>query len=222
MLSALFMDKEPVAVVIRPSDLSLKTSDVVERIISGIMESGEVDITGIGDSMFLACAAINMATDIANIFIDEICIEPLDVSALGKIPAISAHLGQTNTVDFKKLVEEEDQGMVEDQVVNVGRGTSMDKLLTTCLLKLSHYDKLKLMAAGGAINDAVSLALKLTTGKISRDTIGVKLMDIYSIVSRDDKNRKITAVTIYLQKGVTTEYSSRHSDFVKRLKSTYK
>ena len=214
------MDKEPVVVVIRPSDLSLKTSDVVERIISGIMESGEVDVTGISDSMFLACAAINMATDIANIFVDEICIEPLEVSALGKIPAISAHLSQTKTANFKKLVEEEDKGIVEEQLVSVGRGTSMDKLLTTCLLKLSHYDELKLMAAGGAINDAVSLALKLTTGKISRDTVGVKLMDIYSIVSREDKNRKITAVTIYLKKGFTTEFSQRHSDFVKRLKST--
>lgn len=221
MLSALFMDKEPVVVVIRPSDLSLKTSDVVERIISGIMESGEVDVTGISDSMFLACAAINMATDIANIFVDEICIEPLEVSALGKIPTLSAHLSQTQTVDFKKLVEEEDKGIVEEQLVSVSRGTSMDKLLTTCLLKLSHYDKLKLMAAGGAINDAVSLALKLTTSKISKDTVGVKLIDIYSIVSRDDKNRKITAASIYLQKGVATEYSSRHSDFVKRLKSAY-
>jgi DNA-binding protein len=215
------MGKEPIVIVIRPADISLKTSDVAERIISGIMESQELDITGISDSMFLVCSAINMTTEIANIFIDEICIEPFEDSALGKIPTLSAHLSQTEKVDFKKLVEEEDKDIVEEQLVSVGRGTSMDKLLTTCLLKLSHYDKLKLMAAGGAINDAVSLALKLTTSKISKDTVGVKLIDIYSIVSRDDKNRKITAASIYLQKGVPTEYSSRHSDFLKSLKSVY-
>ena len=215
------MDKEPKVIVIRPSDISLKTSDVAERIISGIMESGELDVIGISDAMFLACAAINMATDIANIFIDEICIEPLEVSVLGKIPAISAHLLQTKTIDFKKLVEEEDKEIVENQVISVGRGVNMDKLLTICLLKLSHFDRLKLMGAGGAINDAVSLALKLTTGKISRDTVGVKLIDIYSIYSREDKNRKITAAAIYLKKGITTEYSKRHNEFLKKLKSAY-
>jgi DNA-binding protein len=219
MLSALFMDKSPRVIAIGPSDTSLKTSDVAEKIISGIMESGELDIIGVSDAMFLACSAINMTTEIANIFINETFIEPLEDSALGKVSAISAHLSQTENLDFKKLVEKEDKMMVEDQAVSVSRGISTDKLLTICLLKLSRYDKVKLMAAGGAINDAVSLALKVTTGKISKDTVGVNLVDIYSIVSREDKNRKITAISIYLKKGVTTENSKRHSDFLEKLKS---
>jgi DNA-binding protein len=219
MLSALFMDKSPRVIAIGPSDTSLKTSDVAEKIISGIMESGELDIIGVSDAMFLACSAINMTTEIANIFINETFIEPLEDSALGKVSAISAHLSQTENLDFKKLVEKEDKEMVEDQAVSVSRGISTDKLLTICLLKLSRYDKVKLMAAGGAINDAVSLALKVTTGKISKDTVGVNLVDIYSIVSREDKNRKITAISIYLKKGVTTENSKRHSDFLEKLKS---
>jgi DNA-binding protein len=219
MLSALFMDKSPRVIAIGPSDTSLKTSDVAEKIISGIMESGELDIIGVSDAMFLACSAINMTTEIANIFINETFIEPLEDSALGKVSAISAHLSQTENLDFKKLVEKEDKMMVEDQAVSVSRGISTDKLLTICLLKLSRYDKEKLMAAGGAINDAVSLALKVTTGKISKDTVGVNLVDIYSIVSREDKNRKITAISIYLKKGVTTENSKRHNDFLEKLKS---
>jgi DNA-binding protein len=219
MLSALFMDKSPRVIAIGPSDTSLKTSDVAEKIISGIMESGELDVIGVSDAMFLACSAINMTTEIANIFINETFIEPLEDSALGKVSAISAHLSQTENLDFKKLVEKEDKMMVEDQAVSVSRGISTDKLLTICLLKLSRYDKVKLMAAGGAINDAVSLALKVTTGKISKDTVGVNLVDIYSIVSREDKNRKITAISIYLKKGVTTENSKRHNDFLEKLKS---
>lgn len=39
-------------IVIRPSDASSKTTDVVEELISGIMEAGEVDIVGINDGIF--------------------------------------------------------------------------------------------------------------------------------------------------------------------------
>ena len=38
------------------------------------MELGEVDVVGIDDGIFLVCSAINMATEIAKIFIDDICI----------------------------------------------------------------------------------------------------------------------------------------------------
>ena len=79
-------------IAIRPSDVSLKTTDVVERIISGIVEAGEVDVVGIDDGIFLVCSAINMATEIAKVYIDDICIGSLEVPVLGKTSAISAHL----------------------------------------------------------------------------------------------------------------------------------
>ena len=59
-------------IVIEPSDVSLKTTDVVEKIISGIVEAGEVDVVGINEAMFLVCSAINMATEIAKVYVDDI------------------------------------------------------------------------------------------------------------------------------------------------------
>jgi hypothetical protein len=46
-------------IVIRPADFSLRITDVAERIIGGIFEHSELDVIGIGDAMFLPCAAIN-------------------------------------------------------------------------------------------------------------------------------------------------------------------
>ncbi len=213
------MDNMPKILAIKPSDTSLKTSDVAEKIISGIMESEELDVIGIGDAMFLVCSAINMTTEIANVFVDESFIASVEDTALGKAPAVLTHLSQTKKADFSILVQAEDKEMLEDQTVSISRGINMDKLLTICLLKLSRYDKLKLMAAGGAINDAVALALKVTTGKISKDIVGVKLVDIYSIISREDKSRKITAISIYLQKGAATQPSKRQSELLEKLKT---
>ena len=79
-------------IVISSSDFSLKTSDIVEKIISGIMEEGEVNIVGINDAAFLACSAITMAMEIANVSIDEISIENLESPKLAKTSAISAYL----------------------------------------------------------------------------------------------------------------------------------
>lgn len=212
------MDNLPRVIAIKPQDLALKTSDITEKIITAIMDYGEADVIGYGEAMFLACSAINMTTEIANVIINEAYIDQIDDPTFGKIATITAHLSQTKIVDTKSLVEAQDKDLVEDQTVSVSRGITTDKLLTICLLKLSRYDRIKIMAAGGAIYDATALALKLTLGNISRDPLGVKLVDIYSIISRDDKSRKITAASIYLQKGVQTDVSQKHREFLEKLK----
>jgi DNA-binding protein len=219
------MDKEQASkvIVIKPSDISLKVSDFAERIISGIMESGELDVIGISDAMFLACSAVNMATEIANVFVDEICIDTIEVPLLGKIGAVYAHLSQSRTCDSAKLALEEERTMPDlpEQTISIGRDLKMEKLLTICLLKLTRFDRLKLMAAGGAINDAIILALKLTTGRISKEPLEVKLIQMYSINTRADESKKISAMSIYLKKGVNTQYSKRYADLLKKLKGGF-
>ena len=64
-------------IILQPSDASAKITDVVEGIISGIMENGEVNVVGLNGSMFLACSALNMATEIAKVYIDDIDIASL-------------------------------------------------------------------------------------------------------------------------------------------------
>ena len=205
------------AIVIRPSDVSLKISDVTEMIISGIMDAGEVDVIGVGDAMSIVCSALNLSCEIAKIYINQISFENLEDPVLGKTAVIFAHLAQLELVDYEKLVAEEEKIMdnINDRTISVGHEIPMEKLLTRSLMALARFDEIKLIAAGGSINEAISLALKLTTGQISRGTVGVKLIYLYSINMRNDSAKRISAISIYLQKGIMTE----PSDLLKKLKS---
>jgi hypothetical protein len=203
-------------IIVGPTDGSLKISDVTEEIISGIMDVGAVDVVGVGDAMFLACSAINLSCEIAKIYVNKIGIGNLEDPHLGKSEAIFVHLAQQDSVDFEKLVVEEEKVMdnIGDRTLSVGHEIPMEKLVTRSLMALTRFDEIKLIAAGGSINEAVSLALRLTTGQISKDPVGTKLIYVYSINMRNDPTKRISAISIYLQKGITTE----PADFVKELK----
>ena len=95
----------------------------------------------------------------------------------------------------------------------------MERLITITLLRLAKFDEVKIVAAGSSINDAVVLAIKLTNGQISKDTIGIKLIHLYSILMRNDPTKSIAAVSIYLQKGISTKYIKRQSDLLKKLET---
>ena len=222
LIQGYLMSKEAAGnlIVIRPSDISLKPREIAEKIISKIMNTGELDVIGVNDAMFLSCAAVEMAIEIANIFINEICVDTFEVPLIGKIDLVSIHLCQNKTIDFAKLAETEEKQMPQlyGQTISVGRENRLEQLLTLSLMKLSHFDKLKIMGAGGAINESVTLALKLTSGKISKEKIGVKLIHLYSIDTRADATRKVVAMSIYLRKGLNTEYSKKHTDLLEKLK----
>ena len=207
-------------IVIEPADVSLKISDVTEGIISGIMDAGAVDVVGIGDAMFLVCSALNLSCEIAKIYINQIGFGYLEEPRWGKTAAIFAHLTQQESEDYEKLVAEEEQAMdnIGDRTVSVGHEIPMEKLVTRSLMALARFNEIKLIAAGGSINEAVSLALKLTEGQISKDPVGVKLIYLYSINMRNDPAKRISAISIYLKKGMTAE----PSDFIKKLRSIYK
>ncbi len=208
-------------IVIRPSDASSKTTDVVEELISAIIEAGEVDIVGINDGIFLACSAINMATEIAKVYVDDICISNIEFPVLGKTSTISVHLTQKQAGDYAALAEQEEQEMenVEEQTISVSRAATMERLLTISLLRLAKLNEIRIVAAGGSINDAISLALRLTNGQISKDIVGTKLIHLYSISMRNDPTKSIAAVSIYLQKGITREYTKRQMDLLKKIKN---
>jgi hypothetical protein len=208
-------------IVIGPADVSTKTTDIVEGIISGIMELGAVNVVGINDSMFLVCSAINTATEIAKVYIDDIDIAPLEMPTLGKVSVVSVHLSQKQAGDYSALAEQEDKAMTDvlEQTISVSRSATTERLLTISLLRLAKFDTVKIVAAGGSINDAIALALRLTNGQISKDAVGIKLFHLYSIVMRNDPTKSIAAVSIYLQKGVTTRYTKRQSEVLKKIQS---
>ena len=217
------MQLENGALVVRPVDAALKINEVAEKIICGIMDSGELNVVGIGSGIYLACASINFAKDIANVHINEISIDYLDVPGQGKTEVVSSMLSSKDGApDIAKLVADEELDMTlstgrEGQVVSVGRGTSPDTLLTLMLIKFASFRKLKIVAAGGSINDAASIALKLCKGGISKEAIGIDLIDLYPIEMRNDPTKKITAISIYLKKGAPTQYSERHLELLKKI-----
>jgi len=206
-------------IFLKPTDAQAKVTDVVEGIISGIMENGAVSVVGLDDAMFLACSAINMAMEIAKVYVDDLDIAPLEVPALGKVSVVTAHLSQKQAGDYTALAEIEDKGMTDgvEQTVSVSRAATFERLLTISLLRLAKFDKIKVVAAGGSINDAIALALKLTNGHIAKEPVGIKLFHLYSIVMRNDPTKSIAAVSIYLQKGVTTRYTKRQTELLKSL-----
>ncbi len=208
-------------ILLQPADASAKTTDVVEGIISGIMETGDVSVVGLSDSMFLACAAINMSTEIAKVYVDDIDVASIKMPTLGNVAAVSAHLSQKVAGDYAALAEKEDKALTDstEQTISVSRASTIERLVTISLLRLAKFDEVKIVAAGGSINDAITLALKLTSGQISKDPIGIKLFHLYSIVMRNDPTKSIAAVSIYLQKGVTTRYTKRQSELLKKLEN---
>lgn len=206
-------------VVIQPSDIALTSTDIVEKIISEIMQTGEITVVGINDSMSMVCSALNTATEIAKAYIDDIDIASFEMPVLGKVCAISAHLAQKQTEDYSQLAEKEEKAMPDqiEQTINVSRASTMERLITISLLRLAKFDEVKLAAAGGSINDAISLALKLTNGEISKEPVGIKLFHLYSILMRNDTSKSIAAISIYLQKGMATRYTKRQSEVFKKI-----
>ena len=208
-------------ILIQSSDANAKITDVVEGIITGIMDAGEVNVVGVEDSMFLACSAINMATEIAKVYVDDIDIATIQLPTLGRVAAVSAHLSQKQAGDYAALAEAEDKKLSDptEQTISVSRASTLERLLTISLLRLAKFDEIKIVAAGGSINEAISLALRLTSGQISKDQVGTKLFHLYSIIMRNDPTKSIAAVSIYLHKGVTTRYTKRQSELLKKIET---
>jgi DNA-binding protein len=212
-------DSKDKVIVIQPSDVSLTITDIVEKIISNIVEAGEINIVGINDAMFSVCSAINMATEIAKVYVDDIFIASIEAPVLGRAYSISAHLAQKPILDYTKLAKQEESEMedVTEQTISVSRAATMERLLTISLLRLAKFDEVRIVAAGGSINDAIPLALKLTNGQIAKDPIGIKLVHLYSILMRNDPTKSIAAVSIYLQKSKSTLYTKRQIDLLKKI-----
>jgi DNA-binding protein len=207
------------AIVIQPTDASLKITDIVEKIISEMMQAGEVNIIGLGDAIFLVCSAVNVSADIAKVFVNDISIGNVELPSFGKTTALSAHLGKNEIWNYAKAAEQEEKAMenIEEQTVSVSRAATIERLLTISLLRIARFDKIRIVAAGGSINDAVTLALMLTKGQISKDLVGTKLVHVYSIGMRNDPTKTIAAISIFLQKGLTTEWTKRQSELLKNL-----
>lgn len=162
-----------------------------------------------------------MASEIAKVYINDLYIGSFNDTASGSAFALLMHLSQEPMGDYTLLAQAEEKAMenVEEQTVSVSRASSMERLVTVSLLKLARFDNIRISAAGSSINDAVVLALKLSTAQISKDPLAAKLVHLYSIKMRNDPTKSIAAISIYLQKGLSPVYSKRQLDLLKKLES---
>lgn len=213
--------------IIKPQDLSLKVSDLSEKVVLNLMKAEEFDVLGLSDAIFLACSAVNIATEIANAHINELYADILEIPILGSMDTIFIKVGREPKIDIPKRIEEEEKGMIltterEGQVIAVRRGGRIETLVTLCLMKLSKVEKLKIVASGSAINDAVKLALQMSKGPVAKEPVGISFITLYTIPSREDPQKKMTAISIYLRKGHKTEYSRRHQELIKKLKTGFR
>lgn len=209
--------------IIKPSDLSLRVTELSEKVIAGLMGTQDFNVIGLGDAIFIACSAVNITTEIAKAYVNELSVGSFEIPILGSMNAIFIGLSREPKLDISKKVKDEEKDMIlttarDGQIIAVRRGAPIEKLVTLCLIKFSKVKRLKIIAAAGAINDAVNLAINLTEGHVSREKIGISFINIYPIETREDATKKMTAISIYLEKGHKTVRSRRYKKMVDTLK----
>jgi len=197
-----------------------------EQIIQELIQAEEMDIIGLSQACFLACSAVNIATKIANVHVTRIYLDNLEVPILGKFEAIFFTLTKKSGIDFEAEMKRLDQGLALDRgrdsdVVVIGSRDTPGNMTTIALWKLSKSKRIKIIAAGAAINNAITAALQITHGQISKDPVGILLIALSSIEPRASTGHMnpVSAINIYLEKGVAKNYDKRHTDTVNELLS---
>lgn len=97
-------------IIITPQHLSLKITDISERVVLNLMKAKDFDVIGIGDAIFLACSAVNIATEIANAHINEMYADILEIPILGTMAAVFIRIGRESQIDIASRIKQEEEG----------------------------------------------------------------------------------------------------------------
>ena len=215
------------SILIKPDDVLNRSSTYFsEKIISSIMSKGQVDVIGLGTSIFLAGSAVNISTDIANVHVHEVSLDYVEFPVLGKYEVIIFALKNTPLEKpLKLLAGQLDKKMKltidrEGQLVVISRRQTIERTVQMCLWKFVKFDRIKLMAGGSAINNAAKTALMLAKGGISKVPVFIELISFEKFM-RDrggEPSRPITGIHIYLKKGKGKE-SEIHKKLLTSIKS---
>jgi DNA-binding protein len=193
---------------VKPQELPPRVNLLTEKIVSRMMQQQDLNIVGIREAIFFTCMASNMATDISGWHVNELIPDYLEVPIMGNLETIFIRLGKKSEINIEP-----------DQLVRVGHDVRMEALVTLCLFKMMRSDRLKIIAAGSAINEAVDLSLRLTKGLVSNVPIAISFMRLQTIkIPPNEKNT--SGVSIYLKKGCKTNYSKGHQDLLKEIRKT--
>ena len=223
------MTKETALIVIRPDDIIERSSTYFsQQIISSIMSFGELDVIGLGTSIFMTCSAVNISKDIANVNIHHISLDYVDFPILGKYEVILFTLKNTPPkTTMKSLAERIDKKLNnyigrDGQLIVVSRRQNIEKLVAMCLWKMSQFNQIKLIAGGTAINNATKIALTLAKSGIAKEPTYVKLISLEKLTrTRTEIPKPITGIAIYIEKG-KEKVLDRHKKLLEQIKSQFR
>ena len=176
----------------------------------------ELDLIGISNAISLACSSVQASSRIASIYVEEVCLDYIPISVLGKVGGIFFLLSRKPTVDWESKKTEIEKGMTldftkEGQLVVVSRKLSPEQMIPLCLSKLSKSAKLKIMSSGFFMNRVATLALEVTKGGISKGPVAIELITLSTFeVETPDGLKTTTALEIHLKSGEKTKYTKRH------------
>ncbi len=210
-------------IFVRPEDTQrVRISDLSERVITATVQYGVQDVVGLGSATSLVCSAVNVSRNIANVFVTKTSIELIDFGILGKFDSIFFTVENKAGPDWEEEMKKLDASMnlekgPDSQQVAVGREDTPERMSTLCLLKLSRFKRVKVVAAGFAITNAISTALRVAKGGIAKEPVGIILVGLGSIESRQQlgPTRPVTAINIYLETGKQAEYDKRHREIMR-------
>jgi hypothetical protein len=211
--------------VIKPEDVARGSAfQFSNEIINTLREDRELAVVGFGNAVALACMAVQLSSNLANVSAKEISLDYVGAPAL-RIGAVMVVLGRDGAVPWERKGQELDSKMKldfsrEGQIIVISKNLSPDQVVPLSLAKLARSDYLKITAAGVAINRAVPLALELSKGNIARFPIGIELVILTTIeMKKEAVPIQGTGMQIYLRKGAYTTYSPKHKEILKLLET---
>jgi hypothetical protein len=137
-------------------------------------DDAEMDVIGLSTACFLACSAVGVSSRIANVHVTRSFIDYIQVPVMGKLESVFFTISRRSGLDYASKIQELDKELnlvmgPDSDVVAVGSRDAPERMTTLALWKLAKHKKVKIIAAGVAINNAISTALQITKSGIAKE-----------------------------------------------------
>jgi len=210
-------------ILIKPEDLAKGSAyRFSDMIINGLRKEKELNVVGFGSAIALACMAVQISLNIANVSVSELSIDYIGSPKLA-ISGIFFILDKESKINWDKKKTDIESKMKlnfdrDGQLVVVSKKLSPEEIIPLCLSKLAKSNLLKITGAGVSINRAVAVALELTKGNIAKEPLGIKLITLSTVPFKVEETTVLgTGIEIFLEKGVQTCYTDKHKQILKML-----
>lgn len=197
--------------------------DLSQNIIQDLMKTDLLDVVGIGNSIMLTIAAVDVSRNIANVNIQTISLDYIPLTSTYAPEAIFFKLSKKPSVQPTMVKEFEAQPFnnVLARTIGVRRGDRVETVTNLILWRLNKFDKIKVMASGFAIMTAVKSTLQVIKSGIAKEQVGIGAITVEAVQRKTQSEpviiKRIPAIQIYIEKGTKTEYPAKHKELIQRV-----